>query len=163
MALKSFEEAFFDVSKKINIPVYWIVSLVKQESDFDPFAIRYEPDYKYLYQPESFIKFNSLETEIQSQKMSWGLGQIMGATAREFCLQGYLSVLLLPEVNLHYMGLLLESLMAQSSEKDDIFAMYNGGKGALHKIDGKYKNQSYVDSVNKHLSDLEKGALWTQH
>jgi hypothetical protein len=48
----------------------------------------------------------------------------------------------------------IKQLEKISLNQDDVIAMYNGGPGALEKLNGIYKNQGYVDSVNNHLKSL---------
>lgn len=143
-------------SELIGINPHWLMAIIQQESAWNPFAIRYELTYRYLYHPELF-KINTLNTELIAQRTSWGLGQLMGAVARELGHLGYLSELLDPKTNIYYMCLLISRCMKTSSQQSDIFAMYNGGEGALRLINGKYPNQTYVDSVTHYLSEYETG------
>lgn len=132
-----------------------IRAIIQQESEFNPWVVRYEVNYRYLLTPEKFAgSQNSLSTELNNQKMSWGLGQIMGGLARE---QGFIEILpmlLIPEYNIEQVCIRVKALLKQSQEPADIFATYNGGLGALRKTDGKYRNQSYVDSTLKHFLRL---------
>lgn len=140
-----------EICWKYQVNHTWIHAIISQESHWDPFAIRYEPSYSYLYSPEKY-KMNSLSTEIQMQKTSWGLGQIMGAVAREQGFASYLSQLVIPDLNLNHICMTIVKLRKISPSWDDICAMYNGGPGAIKKDSfGKYKNQAYVDSVKKFL------------
>jgi soluble lytic murein transglycosylase-like protein len=134
----------------------WIRAIITQESNFNPYALRYEPNYNYLVKPDYYAnKLGiSVETETVTQKMSFGLGQIMLALARDQHFIGYAGELFNPDTNIKQMGFLLQSLKPYATNEEDIFAMYNGGRGALHKVDGKYKNQAYVDSVKNHLKTL---------
>lgn len=136
----------------------WVMAIIEQESQFNTAAVRFEPLFKYFYKPAHFAEHPliSIDTEIATQKMSWGLGQIMGALAREQGHQGFMAELLKPEVNLKHICQRLKFLKRYSHEAEAIFAAYNGGPGALRLIDGKFKNQNYVDSVLSHLKKYSK-------
>jgi len=136
-----------------DIDPKWIEAIIEHESHWDPYAVRYEPHYSNLFQETEFCKIShvTLKTEIHTQKISWGLGQIMGGLARA---QGYrrpLPSLIAPEYNILQMCILIQSLKKISSDFDDILAMYNGGPRARHRIHGKYPNQDYVDQVKKYF------------
>ena len=135
-----------------------VKAIITQESGWNAFAIRYEQTYQYLFNPDEFAKKNkvTLSTEINTQKMSWGLGQIMGAVARELGFEGSMPLLSDAQLNILLMCTHISRLKKISDQTDDIIAMYNGGTGALHKLDGKYKNFGYVDSVKKHLKNLKE-------
>lgn len=139
-----------------TIPTVWMKAIITQESQWNPFAIRYEPNYRYLYQTESFAKIplNNLSTEMMTQRMSWGLAQIMGGLAREQGHQGLMGELLDPETNLKHLCIRIRDLRKISALPDDIFAMYNGGPAAIHKSGGKYSNQVYVDAIHSHLQNV---------
>lgn len=149
------------ISERFGVPSSWVKAIIRKESSWIPQTLRYEPKYKYLVSPESYSKINriTLDTELVCQKISWGLGQVMGAVAREFGHGGLLTELLTPEVNIEYMCLLLRDLRNTSSFPDDVFAMYNGGRGALYardKTTGLYPNQPYVNSIKLYLQNLQE-------
>jgi soluble lytic murein transglycosylase-like protein len=134
----------------------WMSAIVSTESGWNPYAMRYEPSYAWFYKTEECAKLAkvTLATEIATQKMSWGLAQIMGALAREQGHHGALSELTIPEINIDQLALRLKYLRGLTSESDAVFAAYNGGPGALKKIDGAYVNQKYVDTVNSFREKL---------
>jgi len=146
------------VCPSYGVDPLWVMALVLQESGANRYQIRYEPTYKYLFHPETFAEILKISpaTEIESQKISWGLGQIMGAVARSQGHQGLMAELIDPETNLHQMCQLIRTLKKDAPDADGVFAMYNGGKLALEHKTTRYPNQSYVDSVNKKLNRLRK-------
>ena len=142
-----------------GVDPFWILALVLQESGANRYQIRYEPGYRYLFHPETFAQILKIspQTEIESQKISWGLGQVMGAVARSQGHQGLMAELTDPETNIHQMCQLIRSLKKESPDADAVFAMYNGGREAFEKKTTTYPNQKYVDSVNRNLKRLRKG------
>ena len=99
-------------------------------------------------------------TELLFQQSSWGLMQIMGAVARERGFGGWLTELCDPTVNMewgcrHLRWMLDHPLdyglsIAQGpavlkGTLADLAAAWNGGARVV--MDGKYKNQPYVDRV----------------
>lgn len=133
-----------------------IQAIITQESQGNTNAIRYESGYRFLYKPEMFVgPLNSMNTEINLQRCSWGLGQVMGALAREQGHLGLMGELLVPELGITHLSIRVHHLLELSENTDDIFAMYNGGPGAIHKSNGKYINQGYVTSANAHLQNLK--------
>lgn len=131
----------------------WVMAIVRRESSFNAYSIRFESSYAYLFQVEMYAKKLgvTINTEMMCQKTSWGLGQIMGALAREQGHQGPMGELFLPEVNIKHLCIRIKKLMTYSLVPDDVFACYNGGPGALHKKGGVYINQEYVNTVKSYL------------
>jgi soluble lytic murein transglycosylase-like protein len=91
------------------------------------------------------------------QKCSFGLMQIMGATAMSLGFRGELPSLLNPYLGVlwgsEYLKHLIES--HPHSEEEDWIAAYNAG--SVRKTPGgMYENQSYVNRVSGYLKDLRK-------
>lgn len=149
---------FKSISASQNVDYYWMRGIVKQESDENPYALRYEVNYNYLLNPTFYAKRLglSLTTEINTQKMSWGLCQIMGALAREQGFSDEIGKLFIPEINLEHLAKRITKLMTFSKDESDVFAMYNGGEGAFHKLNGVYRNQAYVNGVLNHIEEIKK-------
>lgn len=156
MVTLKFESLILYASNEYGIDPKWFQAIISQESNWDICALRYESGYQWLYDTEECAKRSkvTLATEIACQKMSWGLGQIMGALAREQGLMGSLVMMIQPEINIEHMGIRLKHLKNLSQEPSDVFAMYNGGPSARRKNNGVYLNQSYVDKVMEKLSSL---------
>lgn len=69
-----------------------VYGIAMKESGGDQRAVRYEPNYRWLYQPEKTRYMScSMETEIMMQKTSYGLMQVMGAVFREYGFRGWLT------------------------------------------------------------------------
>lgn len=145
-----------DVADAENVPAVIIAALVQTESSGNRFAIKFEPGYKYLFKTKENAQDNRITeaTETVMQMTSFGLTQVMGAVARELGLKGTIFQLLEPEVNLTYCARLLKRLAKKYTQRDDLIAAYNAGS-AIKGMDGKYKNQQYVDRVNGYLADIQ--------
>lgn len=132
-----------------------VAAIVQQESAWQPWAIRYEPGYRWLwpsadnpYQPKGVSK----DTEAIQQKTSWGLMQVMGAVARE---HGYrlpfLGGLLQPAMGLEFGCLHLSWLRRRFPKLEDLVSAYNAGRPRL----GPGGNlDHYVGPVLQHMADL---------
>jgi hypothetical protein len=127
-----------------------VVALVYIESGGNTWALRYERDYRWLYDVEHFVRTLRLhpETERTQQRTSWGLLQVMGAVARERgCLDPYLSVLCQPAKGLEYALRQLDWLRDVKGYRDDaLVSAYNQGSDR-RLPDGLFANQRYVDKV----------------
>lgn len=69
-----------DAAQKHGLDFWTLVAQVERESSGNPLAMRWEPGYRWFYPPGTIP---SDEQEKLFQMTSWGLLQIMGATARE--------------------------------------------------------------------------------
>jgi soluble lytic murein transglycosylase-like protein len=146
-----------------NLDPNILKSIVTQESNYNPYAIRYEPSYAYLYAVPHYAQFLNIsqDTEITTQKISWGLGQLMGAVAREQGHVGPMGQLFEVETNIKIMIVLIKKMQSRGYEElGEIFSCYNGGVGAVLKMkDGIYPNQGYVDSCMSHYKKLKQGGI----
>lgn len=164
-------EAAADIARtfaqKHGIPEQLLRALVQVESAGDPWAMRFEPGYRWLWdvragkpyrgdaQSLPAPSFVSQETELTGQRTSWGLLQVMGAVAREHGYRGrYLSVLCDPEFGMEYGCLHLKHLHSRFSAQgwEGVTAAYNAGS-PRRRDDGRWVNQPYVDRV-RHLGGL---------
>ena len=141
----------------IDAGVRWtlVAAIVQTESGGDPMAIRFEPDYKYVIKVNDFARANVITstTELMLQKSSFGLCQIMGGLARELGHKGSLLELLIPEINLKLSVQHMKNLIVKYPTRDDMIAAYNAGS-PIKNLDGKYRNQQYVDKVASYLNAL---------
>ena len=101
-------------------------------------------------------------TELLFQQTSWGLLQIMGAVARERGFRGWLTELCDPQVNLEWGCKHLRWMIDHNNAyglpdyritPEDLAAAWNGGTRVV--VDGKYKNQSYVDRAVKAMEGYQ--------
>jgi soluble lytic murein transglycosylase-like protein len=147
----------YETSIDAGVPWTLVAAIVQTESGGDPMAIRFEPDYKYVFKVSEFAKNNAITqtTELMIQKSSLGLCQVMGGLARELGHQGSLLELLIPEVNLKLATKHIKNLIVKYPIRDDMIAAYNAGS-PIKGLDGKYRNQGYVDKVVGYLNALNE-------
>jgi len=152
-------EIIEEVADGENVPSQLLGAIVQAESGNNKWAVRFEPKYKWLYKAKELAQDQGIteQSEIALQMFSWGLSQVMGATARELGLRGPLFQLLDEKTNLEYAAKVLKKLAGRFKSGDDIIAAYNAGF-PVKTITGKYKNQGYVDRVNDNLEAI-KGVI----
>ena len=144
------------VEEKELLPV--ILSIARVESSFNPFACRYEPNYRWLYKPEEFYRSYSstVDTEIFFQKCSLGLMQVMGAVFREL---GYREPL--PKVFCDVKAQLLYGyrhflrFYKKYESLEEAISSYNAGS-PRRKENGEFVNQTYVDRVLREVENLRE-------
>lgn len=141
-----------------GLPVRLVTAVVEVESGGDACAFRYEPGFYERYingNPKiRAVRPCSLATERQAQATSWGLMQVMGATARGLGYPGaFLSELTRPEMGLEY-GCKLLAKLAKRYEAGHgwpgVVAAYNAGSVRIAP-GGGFVNQSYVDKIAQAL------------
>jgi len=149
-------KAIDSLSRKHGINPVIVGAIVMQESAGNTSATRYEENYRWLLHPDRYSSMNNISrmTEVNQQKTSWGLMQVMGGVARELGFEGPLVDLCKPEIGI---DLGIKKLM-QLKEKykdniNDVLASYNAGSPRL-LASGDYVNQYYVNSVNKYIKEL---------
>lgn len=127
-----------------------LAALVVQESSGDPLAVRHEPRYAYLWDVREWQAFRRLSeeerrsakppedfgapvgvsaaTEWAQQRTSWGLCQVMGATARQLGFRGrFLSALCEPTLGADYGARYLAGLLERFDAMSALSA-YNAGR-----------------------------------
>jgi len=75
-----------------------VCAVVEQESNWNQWAIRYEPAFLARY----VAPLHLTSTESTARSISWGLMQLMGEVAREYGFKGYLAELCDPATGLEY-------------------------------------------------------------
>jgi soluble lytic murein transglycosylase-like protein len=144
-------------AKEFHLDPLWIKAIILQESGGNPYALRYEPHYDYPVDSSHLAGALgiTLDTESMTQKMSWGLSQMMGGLLREIGFSGYMGQMFVPETAISWTCKQLSRLALLSQVPADLFAAWNGGKGALHKVTGLYPNQQYVNETLAHYQTLK--------
>lgn len=137
-----------------GLPVRLVEAVVGVESGGNTWSIRYEPAFyeRYVRQDKTVRAKApcSLDTERKSRATSWGLMQVMGATARGLGFDGaFLSELTDPAVGLEYGCRLLARLGERCKASHGwpgAVAAYNAGSVRLGP-EGGFVNQAYVDKI----------------
>lgn len=147
-----YEPVFHDqieiVAKMHELDPILVASIIAVESGFMPFTARYEEGFKYIradYRDLARISRVTDETEKTLEKMSIGLMQIMGATARDLGFRGNLAKLFDWQTNLTWGCSYLAKLHKRHTNPESVISAYNAG--TPRKIGGKFTNQEYVDRV----------------
>lgn len=133
------------------LPTPLVKAICFAESNFDEWAYRYEPHYRWIVGDGPSMN----PSERIGQMISWGLMQVMGGVAREHGFESrYFTELCNPEVGLSYGMLHLRKFWAKYQHWPDTIASYNAGR-PVRGEDGNYLNQSYVDKVLRYWSIYE--------
>lgn len=151
-------EAFFHTCSVHKVSPTLMLAMIAVESSGNPNALRFERKYRWLYRERMFAKASgvSLDTERALQKFSYGVLQIMGATARYMGYRGHLMRLLKAEEGLAWGSLYFASLQYKYKNVEDAISAYNQGSPRKALLSDKYKNQRYVDSVLKKQSEVKR-------
>jgi soluble lytic murein transglycosylase-like protein len=110
-----------------------VCAIAEQESDWDPWATRYEPAFyiKYIQSYEAAHAFDI--TEGRGRAFSWGLGQVMGQTAREHGYKGPLAAICDPQTGLDLLcTVYAHKASVTSGNMKAALAAYNGGSNLLY-------------------------------
>lgn len=147
-------------AEEYEIDAGLILAIILTESSGNSWAIRYEPEWRFFNEPAhwaSTLKI-SPETEQHLQMFSWGLMQIMGATARDMGFTKELQKLCAPNLGIEYgCKYLRRQLLRYSGQTISAIAAYNAGSAIRSDVDKtKYVNQVYVDKVMNEWSKLGK-------
>ncbi len=79
---KQLQQLAQTTAEKHGVPVALIWRLIATESEWNIYAARYEPNFGRFFAPGPEVHKTTWQTERELQKISWGLCQIMGWTAR---------------------------------------------------------------------------------
>jgi soluble lytic murein transglycosylase-like protein len=117
------------VAAKHNLNPSVVMAICEVESGWDTYAVRYEPQWKYILEPALWSKKveTSAATEKVLQSCSWGLMQVMGTVARELGFSEDFPRLCLPEVGIQYGCLKLVDCLKKYPQLPDALASYNAG------------------------------------
>lgn len=132
-----------------------LLAICTHESSFDPFRAKTEASYRWLSLPNGHALRLGItyETEVALQSISYGLMQIMGATARQFGYNGQLAELAgNPSISLHFGTLYLQHCLKLYPKLEDTISAYNAGHPE-EIANGIYRNQSYEDAVKKFMAE----------
>lgn len=145
------------MAKAFNLDEDLVEAIAWIESSMNPMATRYEKDFNYIFNASIFAHDLgiSTETEVQLQKFSFGLMQVLGCVARELGYQGPMMNLCSVITGSEYGCKKLVKISEKHPDEDDMISAYNQGS-PIKSADGKYRNQAYVDLVKKKLALLRR-------
>lgn len=125
-----------------------VAAIVDVESRGNTWAARYEPGYPYLYRPKEMARAigASLDTMLVLQRTSWGLMQVMGATAYDLGFRGWPTALCDPATGIEYGCRYLARQAKRYKTLSDLIASYNAGTVRTDEH-GEYLNRGYVSDV----------------
>jgi len=131
-----------------NLDPNLIVAFILTESGGDPWAIRYEPNWKWFLKPNYWaLRMNiSDKTERSLQMHSWGLMQIMGTTARELGFDQQIPKLCIPKNGIEFgCRYFKKQLIRYSGDVEFAISAYN--MGTARKNSHGFRNQIYVNKI----------------
>jgi soluble lytic murein transglycosylase-like protein len=107
-----------------------VCAIVKQESAWDPHAIRYEPAFRSRY----VAPLGLPPTEEVARSISWGLMQVMGQVAREHGFAGKSLAALCDPVTGLAIGcaVFAAKLRASADDVQRALTLWNGGANAAY-------------------------------
>ena len=117
------------IAGKYELDPAHVCAIIEQESGWNPWAVRYEPEFLSRYIAPLYTAGRISATEAYTRSMSWGLMQVMGQTAREKGFAGAdLSTLCDPETGIDIGCKLFAALLArQSGNVTNALLAWNGG------------------------------------
>jgi soluble lytic murein transglycosylase-like protein len=154
--VKTKEDSILRWGNKFKVSVPLIRAIISQESKGNFWATRYEHHLKKANWYQRALK--GLDYIVDFHYCSFGLMQIMFATARSFGFMGSPFKLYNPEIGIKYGVKMLKSLMKRYKGRiHDVVAAYNQGNNRFYDVNKNgikdkgenYYNQEYVDSVMK--------------
>ncbi len=145
-----------DLCKGYGIDFTIMAAICETESNWNPYATRYEARFKYISEIQGYARVNhiTVDTEKIQQMTSWGIGQIMGATARSMGYSGPLVRLCEPELGLEYACMYFKNNCDRFPSNDRKIAAYNAGSPRYDRH--KLTNQVYVDLVMSKCKNYEE-------
>ena len=151
------EELVLKKATEFKLDVNLVRAIISTESSWNPFAIRYEPQWRYFYETRSLASLLGITHPTMElfQATSYGLMQIMGSVAYELGFRQSPVLLCDPEINLHYGCKKLKKLFEKYGHEDDVISSYNQGNPRKNN-GGMYLNQRYCDKVHSFLIEYRK-------
>ncbi len=112
-----------------GLPPDVVCGQIERETNWNTFAVRYEPGFLARYVMPEYTAGKLNVTETYMRAMSWGLGQVMGQTARELGFAGEsLAELCDPPVGIEYLCRKLAACVkTHPGDIDAALLAYNGG------------------------------------
>ena len=123
-----------------------VCSVAEQESDWNCYAMRYEPAFYSKYILPLIETGHVGPTEANARATSWGLGQVLGQVARECGFGGpFLSELCDPDIGLEYLCRHLSMIMSRTGNNvTETLLRYNGGGNELYPSQVQARMATYA-------------------
>lgn len=119
------------IASKYMIDPLLACAVIEQESNWNPYALRYEPAFFAKYVAPLYTNNRVNVTEAYARSFSWGLMQVMGQVAREAGYQGPLPQLCEPEFGIATGCAVLRKKLEGRKVEDGLLA-WNGGANKLY-------------------------------
>ena len=130
---------------KYGLDVAIVAAVAEQESGWNPWATRYEPDFFTRYLMPLGLKD---PTEAHARAFSWGLMQIMGQVARENGFNGrFLSELCDPDVGMDLGCRKLKQCFSMHNSPEASLLAYNGGGNQFYPKQVLARVSSYTQEA----------------
>jgi soluble lytic murein transglycosylase-like protein len=141
-------ESIKNIAAAHKIDPALVFGFIMTESGGNPFAIRYEPNYRWLY---TFVNPAASDaTEEMQQKTSWGPMQVMGAVARERGLvEPFISVLCSWGTGIDYGCRHIKYLESRGWSGDELISAYNAGRPVDYNSQYVEKVKAFMEKYNK--------------
>ncbi|HEX2712817.1 MAG TPA: lytic transglycosylase domain-containing protein, partial [Candidatus Acidoferrales bacterium] len=122
-----------------------VCAVCEQESNWNSWALRYEPRFLSKYVAPLYTAGKISATEAYSRSMSWGLMQVMGQVAREHGFEGiFLPELCDPSVGLEIgCRVLAHKLGAAGGSVEKALLLWNGGANADYATEVMARAEKY--------------------
>lgn len=144
-----------DQAQRLSMEPCLIAAVIMKESSGVTWKTRFEVHWKWENDLAGYASRLGISqaTELIHQKTSWGLMQVMGATARDMGFRGYLVELCAnPALGVHFGTKYLKARLMTTNTVEEALSTYNAGPGELK--DGVINNTDYVASVMRFYREL---------
>ena len=145
-----------EIAEAHAIPPALLLRLIEVESSGDPWAVRYERNFARFHYDNNSRIHTTVETERELQRMSWGLCQIMGYTARRLSWTDPIPRLLDPVANLKVACTYLLQLHSDARAKQSwrwAITAYNHSE-RWEQINLEWWHEGYTNKYHAILSSL---------
>lgn len=159
----------YEITEEFGIEPRLVAAIIQKESGGVPLRTRMEGKWdtdlktmtvtsRYLFEPERFATKLGISkaTEVAQQRMSWGLMQVMGSTARGEGFDDHLPILLEPSNGIYWGCVVLKTKMKKYESLKAVISSYNAGSVRYLPTGPTltFTNQKYVDGVLSLMAEL---------
>jgi soluble lytic murein transglycosylase-like protein len=138
------------VAGKYGLEATLVAAVCEQESEWNPFAIRFEPAFEARYIKPALPAAPT--TRELTEAMSFGLMQVMGEVAIEFGWQGkFLTELCDPATGVLYGCRKLQNCFSIHGDAETALLAYNGGGNPLYPAQVLGRVGNYREAVSGEL------------